>query len=97
MKSTEQKKQLEVLGIVTDRFNSQYKLENYGKTEAFTTPNGTIFNVCAFPGEYALVIEYAENAEDAAAGRFEDGDRFYLDEYCDFDELIEAMKKEIGT
>lgn len=97
MRSMEQKRQLETLAIVTNRFNSQYRLEKYGKREAFVTPGGTIFNVCAFPEEYALVIEYAENAQEAMEGRFEDGDRFYLDEYNDYDQLIEAMRKEIGA
>ena len=43
------------------------------------------------------MIEYAENAQEAMEGRFEDGDRFYLDEYNDYDQLIEAMRKEIGA
>ena len=42
----------------------------------------------------AFVVEYADNAEEAALNRFEDGDLFYIDE-MGVDELFSAMRQEI--
>lgn len=60
----------------------------------FRKKDGAIFFLTIFPGNNALVIEYAENFEDALLYRFEDGDRFYLE---DMDEaaMFEAMLSEI--
>ena len=55
------------------------------------------FRVDEFPGEFALVIEYAEKQRDAIRGIFgEDGDRFYLEDMNE-DEMFEAMLKEVGV
>lgn len=97
MNLTEQKKQLDVLAKVTERFNSQYRRKQFGKYETFVSDSDRIFSICAFPGENALVIEYADDQNDAAAGRFEDGDRFFLDEYKSLDSLIDAMQAEIES
>lgn len=60
----------------------------------FRRADGVIFAVDMFPGEMALVIEYAEDYEEAMLYRFEDGDRFYPED-MDEEALFEAMLGEI--
>lgn len=54
----------------------------------------TYFRLFEFPGENALCIEYAEGEKEARVNRYEDGDRFYLNE-MDEEEMMKAMIKEI--
>ena len=61
----------------------------------FLKMDGSIFFLSKFPGEAALVIEYAESFEDALQYRFEDGDCFYLED-MDEDTMFENMIREIG-
>lgn len=60
----------------------------------FRKTDGTIFKLTKFPGECALVIEYADSYEDALLHRFEDGDRFYLED-MDEETMFGAMLQEI--
>lgn len=60
----------------------------------FQRADGVIFSLCSFPGEKAIVIEYAETLEEAKLNRFEDGDRFYLEE-MDEETMFQAMLREI--
>ena len=62
--------------------------------ESFQKPDGTVFQLSKFPGEEALVVEYAKNYEDALLNRFEDGDVFYLDEMTE-EEMFQAIMHEI--
>lgn len=94
MTSTETKKRIETLEQINDNLSITYPVEICGKNKCHKAPNGTYFNVDVFPGELALVIEYAETADDASKSRFEDGDLFYLNEMTE-DELLEAMRAEI--
>lgn len=60
----------------------------------FMKPTGEIFSLQKFPGEDAIVVEYATNCAEAALNRFEDGDLFYLDE-MDEETLIRCILQEI--
>ncbi len=61
----------------------------------FRTAAGMLFFLTVFPKYEAIVIEYAENEEDAVMNRFEDGDLFCLDE-LDESEMLRCMLREIG-
>lgn len=79
------------------RFSQQFE-KMAERDDAFIS-SGTegefYFRIDEFPGEFALVIEYAENKKQAIRGIFgEDGDRFYLDE-MDEDEMFAAMCQEV--
>ena len=58
-------------------------------------PTGEIFSLQKFPGAEAIVVEYAANCAEAALNRYEDGDRFYLNEMDD-EILIRCILQEIG-
>lgn len=60
----------------------------------FRRDDGSVFTLSKFPGEYALVIEYAESYEDALLYRLEDGDRFYLED-MDEETMFQNMIREI--
>ena len=60
----------------------------------FYTPTGGVVVVDVMPGENALVLGHAVNLAEAELYRFEDGDRFYLDE-MDEDAMFAAMILEI--
>ena len=72
------------------RFAEQFETLPISGNLCFRKLDGTIFSVCSFPGEAAMVIEYADSYEDAALNRFEDGDRFYLDEMNE-ETMFQAM------
>lgn len=74
----------------SQRFEKLYIHDNL----CFRKPDGIIFSVCSFPDEGAMVIEYAENFQDAILNRFEDGDRFYLEE-MDEETMFRNMLREI--
>ena len=61
----------------------------------FMKPTCEIFSLQKFPGEDAIVVEYAANYAEATLNRFEDGDRFYLDE-MDEETLIRCILQEIN-
>lgn len=62
--------------------------------ECFETTSGHIFFVEIFPGERALVIGHADSIQEAELYRFEDGDRFYMDEMGER-EMLQAIIREI--
>ncbi len=95
MNSMEQKKRNEVLSLVVGELQARFEKKLFGKNACMINQSGIPFRVCPFPDEMALVIEYAENDEDAESGRFEDGDRFYLADYS-VEDLIDAMLIEIS-
>lgn len=98
-KGTSMKRKQKCNALVT-RLNSHMSERYVGVIingeQCFKTKNGCIFHVEKFPGSPAIVIEYAENEEEAKKNLFEDGDLFYPDEMTE-EELIEAMIKEIGA
>ena len=60
----------------------------------FYTPTGSVVVVDVMPGENAIVLGHADNLAEAELNRFEDGDRFYLDE-MDEDAMFAAIIQEI--
>ena len=83
------------LNALQGRFADIYEKCMVGSRECFCTPEGMLFALDYIGSFGALVIEYAENYEEAELNRFEDGDLFYLE---DMDEktMFEAMLREIG-
>ena len=76
------------------RFAKQFETLSISGNLCFRKLDGTIFCVCSFLDEAAIVIEYADSYEDAALNRFEDGDRFHLDEMNE-ETMFQAMLREI--
>lgn len=78
------------------RFSERFKTVAVGSRSFFLGPDGATLFALDFLGPYgALVIEYAEDYDDALIGRLEDGDLFYLDE-LDEEAMFQAMLREIG-
>ena len=78
------------------RFSERFEQMVIHNTLCFRKPDGGLFRVCPFPGEGALVIEYAENDREAELNRFEDGDLFYLED-MDEETMFQAMLNEISS
>lgn len=90
----ERKSKIDFLQEIGQELDNRYQRTTFGNRVCYISKSGIIFNPFAFPGEYALAIEYAESPEAAAQGVFEDGDRFYLDGKSTTD-VLNAMMKEI--
>lgn len=92
MKAEQLKHRIEVLN---ERFLGAYEKCAVASRECFRAPNGMIFALDYIESFGALVIEYAEDYEEAELCRFEDGDLFFLE---DMDEktMFKAMLREIG-
>lgn len=84
----------ERLRDVRKALSAQYKTVVLSGKEFFVATDGALFRVYAFPGQAALVIEYADTEQEARQNALEDGDRFYLDE-MDLDTMLHNMVKEI--
>ncbi|MCD8087553.1 MAG: hypothetical protein LUE22_03050 [Oscillospiraceae bacterium] len=95
MDSMEQSRITEWLGKIKEKLSKVYKQENFGERTYFVNQHGTPFMPFAFPGRFALGIEYADSKEDAVLGRFEDGDLFYIEDYVTVDDLFRDMFQEI--
>lgn len=79
------------------RFAEQFKTIVVGSRSFFLGPDGVTLFALDYMDPYgALVIEYAEDYDEALTGRLEDGDLFYLDE-LDEEAMFQAMLREIGT
>lgn len=95
MNSMEQKKRTEAIKEINKLLTQDYQTSKFPDGESFCTKDCGIFRMNVFTGEFAIVIEYAENEQEAELGRFEDGYIFYLDDYGSVDELYSALKSEI--
>ena len=60
----------------------------------FPDTDGGFYRISAFPGGEALVLEFAENMDEARINRFEDGDLFRMNE-MDEDTMFQAILEEI--
>lgn len=76
------------------RLSERFEQMQIREKTCFRRTDGAIFFLSIFPGEAALVIEYAESVEDAMLYHFEDGDRFYLED-MDEETMFQAMLREI--
>ena len=96
MISMEQKKQRDDrLTYLLENLRKQFQSVKVNGKDLLQTDNGTVFTLTAFPGDNALVIEYAENIFEAELNRFEDGERFYLEDYKDAERMLDDMLKEV--
>ena len=82
------------LAAINARLSERYEMLDINGESFFRTNSGTFFRVYAFPGELALVIEYADSESDAKLHRLEDGDRFYLEDLS-LDDMFKQMVSEI--
>ena len=81
---------------LNNRFSDRFKTIQVGSRTFFLGPDGVSLFALDYLGSYgALVIEYAEDYDEAFANRLEDGDLFYLDE-MDEEAMFQAMMREIG-
>ncbi len=60
----------------------------------FIKPDGSVFDVDVILDFGCLVLEHADNMEDAELLLLEDGDRFYPENYENTDALFSAMCEE---
>ena len=61
----------------------------------YKLPDGEIIILCELLTFEAIVVEYADNLEEAERNRFEDGKLFYFSDYQDEKELLKAILSEI--
>ncbi len=94
MNLMEQKRKTEIVRNLNVKLSSKYDSVVVKNEPLFAKDDGTLFRISPFPGEYAVVVEYAENTEGAYKNQFEDGDRFYLDS-VDEEELFITIIQEI--
>lgn len=61
----------------------------------FRKPDGTVFILSEIASENSLVVEYADDIDQARQNAYEDGDWYCITEYED-DKLISEILREIG-
>ena len=76
------------------RFAEKFSNFTVGSRSCFGLPDGRVIAWDTLGAYDALVIEYADNYEEARINRFEDGDLFYLDEMNE-ETMFQAMLREI--
>ena len=72
-----------------------YKSVEIRKRRFFIKNTGAVFAPAVFPGECAIVIEYADSIDDANKYTLEDGDVFFIEDYQEFSDLYKAIIAEI--
>lgn len=83
--------------FIEKSLKDKYEVLEVNGMNCFKHSNGTIFHVDELGGNYdALVIEYADNLEEAKKNQFEDGDLFYMDE-LDKEEMLNQIIAEIES
>ena len=94
----EKKNNLDILARINDELGKKYETKTFGNRVCFVNKNVVPFNVFTLKEEgIAFGVEYADNADAAALGVFEDGDTFYLEDYSTLDDMITAMCQEIDN
>lgn len=80
---------------LNNRFAELFQTVQVGTRSFFLAPDGVSLFALDYLGPYgALVIEHAEDYDEALADRLEDGDLFYLDD-MDEEAMFQAMLREI--
>ncbi len=92
----EKKKLNSRLMSLEKKFDSSFPSCYVNGTKCYKNKQSCLFLIDAFNSENALVIEYADNEDEAKLNRFEDGDLFYLDE-LDENEMFARMLNEINN
>ena len=97
MTSKEMKSKIEARAAALNaRFSELFQTVQVGPKSFFLGPDGVCLFALDYLGPYgALVIEYAEDYEEARFNYLEDGDLFYLDE-MDEETMFQAMLQEIN-
>lgn len=88
---------MDVLSELNKMAEERYGVKTFGRFACFVNESGVPFRIFAFPMEFAICVEYAESESDAALGRFEDGDRFYLEDFQSIEEIANAVFAEIES
>ena len=96
MTQTETKsKLLERSKALECRFEIQFEKKIINERVCFSRQDGVIFSIGTLLPFCALVVEYADSAEEAKRNLFEDGDLFYLEE-MDEETMFQGMIQEIS-
>lgn len=92
---TEKKSRTKIRTAALEKLFAE-KFDNFavGSRSCFGLPDGRVIALDTLDAYDALVIEYADNYEEARINRFEDGDLFYLDEMNE-ETMFQAMLREI--
>ena len=69
---------------------------NINEKNCFILSNNVVIHIDMIKGMRALVVEYADNIDEAKINRFEDGDLFYIDEY-DEGNMLKSILNEINS
>lgn len=93
MSLTEQKNRIR--NSLEEMLSYQFDSVDVNGKRGFQKTDGTIFIVSSFPGEDAVVVEYADTFADAQKNLFEDGDRFYLSGITT-EQLYRQILEEVG-
>ena len=86
---------LRLLEKVEDRFSSEYKTIEINGQRCFMSNNGTVFYFIILSELRSLIVEYANNIDEAKQDLFEDGDQFDIDQ--DLESLIDEIREEINV
>lgn len=80
---------------LTEVLDNKYKRLYIQGRQFYAKGTGEVFAPDRFPGECAIVIEYADSVEEARKHTLEDGEVFYIKDYNTSDELRKAIIEEI--
>lgn len=92
----ETKKRNERFNAISERMSRRFSSENIKGRKFYKNGPTCYFRLDEFPGENALVIEYADNKNSAENNMLEDGERFYCDKLSE-EQMFNEMLKEIGN
>ena len=95
MTSTEKRSRHDRFVIMSKMIEKRFPSEKIKGRTFYKNNDGSYFILEEFPGENALVIEYADNKDEAAKNMLEDGDRFYCNELS-VDQMFNSMLNEIA-
>lgn len=69
---------------------------NINGKKCFVLSTNVVIHIDMIKNIGALVVEYADNIDEAKINRFEDGDLFYIDEY-DEGNMLKSILNEINS
>lgn len=80
--------------VMDNALEQKFESVSINGIPTFKNSDGKLFRLCSLPEDGAIVVEYADNYDEAVLNRFEDGDFFYLDEMSE-DVMLQAILVEI--
>lgn len=83
-----------LLDRVEARFLNSYKAVDINGDRCLIGPNGNVFYFVALVDFGTIIVEYANNVDDAKKGLFEDGDQFDMNQ--SFENLIAELMEEVS-